>query len=410
MGKIQAVILCAGKSTRTYPLTLTRPKPLLQMAGATLLEYTLFQLQGLVDEVILVCGYMRQSLEAQVAHIQETWAGSAGFEFTFVEQQEQLGTAHAILQAESAIRGDFFVLNGDDLYGRGDLEAMVGGGPQVLVQEIPDVSRFSSLTLNDQGRVTEVVEKPPQGGPGIAGLGMYLFEPGIFEHIRKTPLSSRGEYEITETLNSYLKDVCLRVHTVKDFWIPIGYPWSVISASMNLMTGPFYAQLCHNLVRHLGFENLGDGILVGPSVTIDPKAIVKGPLIIGGDTRILGGASVSGPGFIGKNVRIGANATVCCSCLFDEARIGSESSFIFSLAGRGCQLGSNIDVESRPHGGGLATSVIKGVSEETGMTDLGCILADGARVENSVCFASGVKVWPEQTVESNVFLQADLEF
>ena len=57
---MQAVILAAGKSTRTYPLTLTRPKPLLKVANKTLLEHNLDNLVGIVDEVIIVVGYKKK--------------------------------------------------------------------------------------------------------------------------------------------------------------------------------------------------------------------------------------------------------------------------------------------------------------------------------------------------------------
>ena len=60
---MQAVILAAGKSTRTYPLTLTRPKPLLKVANKTIIEHNLEQLSGLVDEVIIVVGYKSEMIK-----------------------------------------------------------------------------------------------------------------------------------------------------------------------------------------------------------------------------------------------------------------------------------------------------------------------------------------------------------
>ena len=60
---MQAVILAAGKSTRTYPLTLTKPKPLLKVAGKTIIEHNLEQLVGLVDEVFVVIGYKAEMIK-----------------------------------------------------------------------------------------------------------------------------------------------------------------------------------------------------------------------------------------------------------------------------------------------------------------------------------------------------------
>jgi len=60
---MQAVILAAGKSTRTYPLTLTKPKPLLKVADTTVIEHNLDQLRGVVDEVIIVVGYKAEMMQ-----------------------------------------------------------------------------------------------------------------------------------------------------------------------------------------------------------------------------------------------------------------------------------------------------------------------------------------------------------
>ena len=63
---MKAVLLCAGKSTRTYPLTLTRPKPLLQVANTTILEHNLTQLQGLVSEAVLIVGYKKDMIQQRI--------------------------------------------------------------------------------------------------------------------------------------------------------------------------------------------------------------------------------------------------------------------------------------------------------------------------------------------------------
>ena len=63
---MQAVILVAGKSTRTYPLTLTRPKPLLPVANKTIIEHILEQLEGLVEEVVLIVGYRKEMIEKYI--------------------------------------------------------------------------------------------------------------------------------------------------------------------------------------------------------------------------------------------------------------------------------------------------------------------------------------------------------
>ena len=69
--KMQAVILAAGKSKRTYPLTITKPKPLLKVANKTLLEHNLDNLIGFVDEIVIVVGYKKNLIERFSAFYQD---------------------------------------------------------------------------------------------------------------------------------------------------------------------------------------------------------------------------------------------------------------------------------------------------------------------------------------------------
>ena len=96
----QAVIMAAGKSTRTYPLTATRPKPLLKIANKTLLEYNLDALLPFVDEIIIIVNYRKEM-------IMESFGNSyKEIKLTYVEQSEPKGTGHAALQVEKNIKSD----------------------------------------------------------------------------------------------------------------------------------------------------------------------------------------------------------------------------------------------------------------------------------------------------------------
>ncbi|MBD3305396.1 NTP transferase domain-containing protein, partial [candidate division KSB3 bacterium] len=116
----QAVIMAAGKSTRTYPLTQTRPKPLLLIANKPILAHQLDQFIGLIDEVIIIVGYKSEMIRQQFGHAYR------GLPITYVEQQQQLGTGHAAMQVRPYIRDRFLLMNGDDLYARQDIEGCLG--------------------------------------------------------------------------------------------------------------------------------------------------------------------------------------------------------------------------------------------------------------------------------------------
>src|ERR1700689_506521 len=109
---MQTVILAAGRGTRMGALTESTPKPLLEVAGKTLLEHKLDMLPYDVDEVIIIVGYLG-------GEIQKRFGGTYKDKHIFYVEQEKLdGTAGALWQARSVLEGQFLVMMGDDLYAK----------------------------------------------------------------------------------------------------------------------------------------------------------------------------------------------------------------------------------------------------------------------------------------------------
>ena len=138
---MKAVILAAGKSTRTYPLTLNIPKVLLKVAGKPLLQHNLELLKGLFSKVILVVGFKEEM-------IRETLGEEfLGIKIVYINQKDQLGTGHALLSAEKHLnQGRFIVMNGDDIYSRDDLEGVIKEGSSLLAHEVQDPQRFTATS------------------------------------------------------------------------------------------------------------------------------------------------------------------------------------------------------------------------------------------------------------------------
>src|SRR3989339_1496992 len=137
---MQAVILAAGKSTRTYPLTLTRPKPLLKAANKTILQHNLDNLSGIVDEVILVVGYKKEMIKKEFGNKHKN------IKLIYVEQKEQLGTAHALSFAEPYIKNKFILMMGDDIYSRWDIKNCIKYQYSILATIVKDPQNFGVIT------------------------------------------------------------------------------------------------------------------------------------------------------------------------------------------------------------------------------------------------------------------------
>lgn len=215
---MQAVILAAGKGLRMRPLTLERPKPLIEIAGKSILERNLDQLIGLVEEAILIIGYKKEMI------IKKFGQAYRGIKLTYVSQDEPLGTGHALLQAEKRVTGKFLMLNGDDLYSKKDMEALIKHDNAILLQKKEgDLSCFGVVVVKE-GLVIDIVEKPKKPVSNLINAQMFCLSPGIFALLKKIKKSERGEYEVTDAIKELTKQGKLHYEVVQGYWLPIGYP------------------------------------------------------------------------------------------------------------------------------------------------------------------------------------------
>ncbi|MTK64690.1 MAG: NTP transferase domain-containing protein, partial [Methanobacterium sp.] len=106
---MKAIILTAGEGTRMRPLTITKPKTMLQIGGKPILQYNIESLRDAgVDEITLVVGYHEEVIKD---HFKD--GADIGVKINYVTQEERLGTAHAIGSARKHVQGQFIILNGD---------------------------------------------------------------------------------------------------------------------------------------------------------------------------------------------------------------------------------------------------------------------------------------------------------
>lgn len=211
---MDAVILAAGLGTRLRPHTLQTPKPLLPVRGRPILDWLLGALPAQVDRVVIVVHYLAEQVEqylrGQKHH--ENW--------TTVFQDRPRGTGDALLRCRGHLDSDhFLVLNGDDLFGAGDLAALADCQAGLLVHQVDEPRKFGIVFVRPDGTLEKLMEKPELAGPQLANTGAYLFPREVFNF--DLPLSPRGEYEITDYVIAMAKQRPFRVVRA-NFWLPIG--------------------------------------------------------------------------------------------------------------------------------------------------------------------------------------------
>ncbi len=341
---MQAVILAAGKSTRTYPLTLTRPKPLLKAANKTLLEHNLDNLIGIVSDAIIVVGYKKYLIKKQFGK------KYSGIKITYVEQKKQLGTGNALLIAEKYIKNEFISLYGDDIYSKADFENIVNHKYSILTGKIKNPKNFGVI-IQKNSVMTDLIEKPKKFVSDIVNTGLYKLDKKIFPILISLKKSMRGEYELTDAIKRL--SVSQKIHCVMARqWLPVGYPWDLLRAD--------------NVLR-------------------------KGRNFIGKNSSISGNVKNSS---IGENCTIKGN--VINSIIMDNAVVDRGSAVEDSI------IGENAYFKGRIISKNNVFSVIKNKRINAGR--LGAIIGDNARAVN-VIINPGCKIWPNKSITNKIIKQ-----
>ncbi len=396
---MQAVLMVAGKSTRTYPLTLSRPKPLLPLLNRPLIEHSLDQMVGVFDEVILIVGYRREMIRESLGKEYR------GIRLIYREQKEQLGTGHAVLQARDLVDGRFVVMNGDDLFAHNDLARLVTLNNGALVKEVEDPSLYGVYRVDDQNRVLEMVEKPKTFVGNLANIGCYVFESDIFEKLERTPFSERGEIEIVDAILETAHEKSFQALPIEGFWLPTGYAWDLL-AHQEFLARSWKEAGCDGQVEDGAV--LKGPVQIGLGTVVKSGAYIEGPVVIGQDCIIGPNCAIRGTTSIGDRCRVGHAVEIKNSLVMSDSMISHLSYIGDSVIGAGCNVGAGTLTANKRHDSASIVSMIKGNKVDSKREKLGSILADGCQTGIHTSFYPGVKIWPEQTTRPGDIVKSDV--
>jgi len=382
---MKAIIMAAGQSTRTAPLTLTRPKPLLPVANKPIIEHQLDALHGIAESAVLVVGYKQEMVRD---HLGDSYRGIA---IAYVEQREQLGTGHALLQCRDLVDGDFLALNGDDLYAPEDLARLAEQDLAALAAQVDDPRLFGVYEVDEDNRVVGLIEKPENPPSNLANVGAYKLQPGIFDLLDTTQASARGEIEITSAIQTMAEQQGFYVVPVEEHWLPIGYPWHLIEANefylKNALDTDIQGEI-HPTAEISGVLSLGAGS------TIRSGVVIEGPVCIGANTAIGPNAYIRAGTTIGNGCKVGQACELKNTILFDGAQVPHLSYVGDSLIGANANLGAGTTTANLRHDNANVRSEVKGTLVDTGRRKFGAIVGDGVHTGINTSLLPGRKLWP----------------
>jgi len=406
---VKAVILAAGEGVRLQPITLTRPKHLIKVGGKPILGQCLNTVKNSgINEVLIVIHYMCDAIRQYFGD-----GKKLGLRIEYVEQKEVLGTGNAVGVVEPYVSDVFLLVYGDLLFSTGAVEKVISlhkeekPAATMAVVPVENPENYGVVELENEKYVKRLVEKPACGEAptNLANAGIYVFSTEIFEKIRETSASARGEWEITDAISLMLKEkAVLAAKISREDWIDIGRPWDLLEANCWALTRSEH-KVC-GLVES-GAHLIGP-VTVAETARIRSGAYVEGPAFIDEESDIGPNCYIRPCTSIGKKVRIGNACEIKNSIIMDNVHIGHLSYVGDSIVGEDCNLGAGAITANYRLDGGTVKMVVRDMVVDSGRTKLGVVLGDNVKVGINAVFMPGVKVGCNSWVGPGVVVQRDV--
>lgn len=289
-------ILAAGHGTRMQPFSERYPKPLLPVCNRPLIVHHVEFMRSIgISKIVVLIGHKGYEISKVLGD-----GSQFGVQIRYVEQRTMLGIGHAVSLLESEINDPFLLFLGDIYFTPDQFESVVqtfesrnAGGVLVTKEENDPaaIRKNFAIIQNPEGRVVRVIEKPRHAPNNQKGVGIYLFDPAIFDAIRRTPRTAlRDEYELTDAIQVMIDDG----YSV--------YPVNAIQQDINLTTP---ADLLRANLLH--------------AQTIDPLSAMSPGIAVHPDARISNSV-------IGKNTSIESPIEIQYSVVFPDTKVQSNAS------------------------------------------------------------------------------------
>ncbi len=220
---MKGIILAGGLGTRLYPLTYATNKHLLPVFDKPMIFYPINTLvRAGIKEIMVVTGgpyaghfikVLKNGQELGVDHLE------------YAYQENEGGIAQALSLCEDfADGGSLTVILGDNTTDA-DIKPAVKNfkeGAVVFLKKVPDPQRFGVPVFDQNKKIIAIEEKPKKPKSDLAVTGLYIYDHQVFDFIKKCQPSKRGELEITDVNNFYVKTGQLKWYELKDYWLDAG--------------------------------------------------------------------------------------------------------------------------------------------------------------------------------------------
>jgi len=367
---MKAIILAAWVWSRLQPLTNTKPKPIIKIFWKTIIEHNLEHVYKEVDEIIIIIKHKGEEIKNYF------WDTYKTTKITYITQWEYKWTAGAL--KEININDDFILLSWDNIFEKNDLEKIVNfNWYWILAQTVKNPQKYWILKIDMDWNIDSVIEKSNTYVWNLASLWVYKLNSKIFEYIKEVELSPRGEYELTDAINIYVKNHPLKVLEIKWKFIDITYPWDIFAAN-----NYFLEKLTKSNIKWI----IEERVTIKWNIVLEEWAVLKSwtyiewNVYIWKDSVVWPNTYLRNGTVIWNNCRIWNGVELKECSLWDNTNVAHLTYVWNSILGNNVNIWGGTIFANLRHDKKNIRVPIKWVLTETWLRKLWCIIWDNTKI------------------------------
>jgi mannose-1-phosphate guanylyltransferase/phosphomannomutase len=373
---MKAVVMAGGEGSRLRPLTINRPKPMVPIVDRQVMAHIieLLKIHG-ITEIVVTVQYLANVIQDHFGD------GSAlGVHIDYSLEDQPLGTAGSVKNAEHLLKEPFLVISGDALtdFNLGQIIAFHNERKALAtltLTRVPNPLEYGVIIVDESGQITQFMEKPSWGEifSDTVNTGIYVLDPEVFKYIPKGKITDWSKDVFPQMLR---KNDSLFGYIAEGYWTDVGTIEEYMRASRDYMIGKV------NLPR-VGHDEGNDLWLEGDG-EIAPDAQFIGPVFLGHGVKIKGGVIVHGPTAIRDYAVIDTRATIDRSIIWRNSYVGERAELRGAIVMRQCNIKSR-------------AVLFEGV-----------VVGDQTIINAGAVIGANVKIWPSKEVDEGATISSSI--
>ncbi len=395
---MKALILAGGRGSNLFPFTATRPKTMINVAGKFVLERTIELLkESGINVINIVVGHKKEKI---INYFESS--NHANLNLHYIEQKRSTGIGDAIFQARDRFDpGEYFILIYGDVLTAANIfsHTLQSFGstksPVASICLTQSSGMFGNVYLDDEMKITKIIEKPKKPGLGNYVLsGVYILPASFFNLLKSC------NKNMEKAFRKLIVKGNLSASIWEEDWIDIAYPWDILSANRIIMDSWRQATIAES-VNLNGDVKINGPVFIDENVEIRSGTILEGPCYIGKGSFIGNNVLVRKYTSISANSVIGYGVELKNSILFEKANVGRLSFIGDSVLGYNIYFGSGTMTINHTNNRKSVKTKINGKNIDSHCKKLGTFAGDNVTIGTSNSLLAGTIIPSSKVIPHN---------